>query len=95
MYGADTGAQTWLTLGQSKKMKKGSCDSSAVAVNPPSPAALRRHTVARTERIAALRGGKRWEARVRKSEALTGGRAERLGRTGLVFVSTLFDIVGI
>ena len=43
-------------VGASKKNAKGSCDSPVLPVKAPSPAALRRHTVARTERGAALRG---------------------------------------
>jgi len=45
--------------------EKRGCGPRRQTVNPPSPAALRRHTVARTERSAALRGGKQGEARVK------------------------------
>ena len=39
-----------------KKVEKGSCDSQRLSVDTPSPAALRRHTEARTERGATLKG---------------------------------------
>jgi hypothetical protein len=35
------------------------------------------------------------EARLDNLEALTGGRADKLGRTGSVFVSALFEIANI